>query len=356
MSLVDRCRSGIVPTVFVLVLALSVVAPVAVSHQVSALQGVLDRYGFRGSVVASKGERPYFDSRLAGDTKTEAPWRWASVTKQVIATLVMQEVAAGRIDLDKPVLHFLPGFKSANAGRMTVRNLLRHQTGLPNPDEVPGFYAAGFSGSRDPLTGYCAGPVTGPAGNAWAYNNCDYMVAGELLRAVTGKSWHTLVAERIAGPLELTSLEAFPGTTPTVPGFIAGKPEPAMALEAFGAAGGLYGTAFDLWQFDRALLSGRLLPAAARSELWKGDAALGFIALGQWAFDAPLKSCAQPVRLIERRGAIGGVQVRNIIAPDRDAIVVAFTNTADFEFGEIWQGRGFSHDLLDAALCGDGKP
>jgi hypothetical protein len=31
--------------------------------------------------------------------------------------------------------------------------------------------------------------------------------------------------------------------------------------------------------------------------------------------------------------------------------IVVFSNQADFDFGEIWQGKGFSHDVLAAALC-----
>ena len=121
--------------------------------------------------------------------ETGLPWRWASVTKQVIAVLIMQEVARGTIALDAPVARYLPEFRSPNASSMTVRHLLRHQTGLPNPDDtaadaqgVPGYYTPGFAGSKDPLTGYCAGPVKSAPGGAWSYNNCDYIVAGALLR------------------------------------------------------------------------------------------------------------------------------------------------------------------------------
>jgi D-alanyl-D-alanine carboxypeptidase len=64
-----------------------------------------------------------------------------------------------------------------------------------------------------------------------------------------------------------------------------------------------------------------------------------------------LKGCPTPVRIIERRGAIGGVQVRNFILPDADVVVIAFTNRDDFDFGEIWQGKGFAFDLLSAAAC-----
>ena len=54
-----------------------------------------------------------------------------------------------------------------------------------------------------------------------------------------------------------------------------------------------------------------------------------------------------------RRGAIGGVQGRNYIFPDRDITVIVFTNRseAEFPFGELWQFDCFAYDLLSAAAC-----
>jgi D-alanyl-D-alanine carboxypeptidase len=287
-------------------------------------------------------------------------WRWASATKQVIAVLVLQEVEKGTIDLDQPVAKYLPNFTSANSQTMTVRQLLRHQSGLPNPDDsgsaadgVAPYYRYGFQGNRDALTGYCAGPVKGEAGKNWAYNNCDYIVAGALLEAVTGQSWQELVRARIAKPLGIMSLRAYPTKGLIRGGTIGRKLEPPIDMEAYGASGGLVGSIDDLLKFDEALISGKLLQQKELDQLWDGRPELGYIALGQWVFEASLKDCAKPVKLVERRGAIGGVQVRNFIVPDLKAAIVVFTDKseADFSFGEIWQGSGFSHDVLNAALC-----
>jgi D-alanyl-D-alanine carboxypeptidase len=54
---------------------------------------------------------------------------------------------------------------------------------------------------------------------------------------------------------------------------------------------------------------------------------------------------------VERRGDIGGVQVRNILAPAKHRALVIFTNRGDFEFGEIWQGSGATFALASAAFC-----
>ena len=64
-------------------------------------------------------------------------WRWASVTKQVTASLVMHQVHSGRIVLDAPVSRYLPEFVGPASGRITVRHLLQHTSGLPNQNDTP---------------------------------------------------------------------------------------------------------------------------------------------------------------------------------------------------------------------------
>jgi D-alanyl-D-alanine carboxypeptidase len=339
---------------FIAAIALSATPAIAAEPPITP---ILTSAKFEGEVIMRRGDASVYRMRIL-PVSTPQTWRWASVTKQVIATLVMQEVSKGKINLDKPVVAYLPAFKSPNAATMTVRQLLRHQSGLPNPDDtpqgkdgVPVYYAKVDRAAQNPLTGYCAGPVKGEPGGNWSYNNCDYIVAGALLEAVTGTPWQKLIKDRIATPLGLKSLAAFPTSTSTVRGRVGGKAEPRYRLETFGAAASLYGSAEDLVKFDRALMTGKLLPEKQRAEMWDGQPNLGFIALGQWSFGAELQGCPTPVRIIERRGAIGGVQVRNFILPDADVVLIAFSNRDDFDFGEIWQGKGFSFDLLSAAAC-----
>lgn len=352
-------------------IALAGATPPPLDHE--RLSGVIERSGLKGDVVATR-VRPDDDEASAdyahvgvlpepyrgGDDGTT--WRWASVTKQITAVMVMQQVAAGRIGLDQPVTRYLPDFAGADGGRITIRQLLQHRSGLPNPDDsAPGtdgfssFYLAGFKGSRDPLRGYCAGPPKGAPGGQWSYNNCDYLLLGAVLERVTGKSWAALFRERIARPARLKQVGVYPGERWSRFGTIEGKREPPIDLASFGAAGAVWGAPKDLLRFDAALMTGKLLPAGQLAELWRGDPALGYMALGQWSFTAPLKGCAAPVRIVERRGGIGGIEVRNFILPDLKIAVAVFSQAAPFDFGEIWQGKGFSHDLLAAAACSTEK-
>lgn len=334
-------------------------APVdAVALDGARIDAVIAASGLSGDVSVARSDAAGFAgyAHVAEGADASAVWRWASVTKQVVAVLVLRQVEAGRIDLDQPIARYLPEFRSPNAATATVRQLLRHQAGLPNPDdraasqEAPAYYTADAA-TRDPLNGFCAGPVKGPPGGAWDYNNCDYIVAGALLEAVTGKAWRQLVQEDIATPLRLASVASYPTDQPLHSATVDGAAEPAMAVASYEASGALVGTPDDLVRFDLALMDGRLLTASSLAQLWDGQADLGYIALGQWVFTVPLAGCAEPQRIVERRGSIGGVEVRNFMLPDRHIAVVAFSDRAPFDFGEVLQGSGFSHDLLSAAAC-----
>lgn len=83
---------------------------------------VLDKAAFAGTVLIAQGDRIVYERAFGTiDPKGEAPhrlgeiWRWASVTKQLTATIAMQEVAAGRLDPDTPVRAYLPDSRAPGA-------------------------------------------------------------------------------------------------------------------------------------------------------------------------------------------------------------------------------------------------
>lgn len=356
------------------VIALAIAAPAAAAD-LPRLDRTIEAAGFQGVALLGSGDDVVW-SRAAGEAgpgmphRLDAVWRLASVTKQLTALIVMQEIAAGRLDLDQPVKSYWPEWPAVHADRITIRMLLQHLSGLADPNEsvstpgdaVPDFYrrSGAAAAPMASATGFCAERPRAAPGAGYHYDNCDYIVLGALLEHMHGKPFAALLAERIAGPLDLRDTGLFdpsaPGYPADVPGLMAeGKPEPALNLGIYGAAGSGYSTAQNLWRFDRALMSNRLLDKVATATMWTGDPAIGYDALGAWSFTAPLKGCPDPVAIVERRGAIGGVQVRNFMAPASHAALILFTNRENFDFGEVWQGRGFSHDMLAAALCPEAR-
>lgn len=301
---------------------------------------------------------------LLGSTTSRSndePWRWASVTKQIVAVAVMRQVEAGKVALDTPVAAYVPALKIANAATITLRMLLQHTSGLPNVEDGPADakqemllqYRRDAPAAPPGISPICLGPAKRAPGARFEYNNCDTEIVGAVLVAVTHVPLGDLLARTVLTPAGMTATRFIaPGEKPFGhAGILAdGRDDGFVDVGRFGAAGAIGGPPADLAKFDRALLAGTLLTPAARDEMWRGDPKLGYAALGQWVYTVPLKGCATPQKLVERRGEIGGVQVRNVIAPERGLALIVFTDRP-FDFGEAWQGKGGSYDLFSAAFC-----
>ena len=259
------------------------------------VSSVLNAGKLSGTVLIAQGDRIVYERAFGTlDPVGGAPhrlgqlWRYGSVTKQWTATLAMQEVAAGRLDLDLPISHYLSGSKAPYAGKITARMLMQHVSGLPRTEESPAgsddwptFYLVP---PGDPRTGvsFCEGPTDRAPPAAFRYGDCDFILMGTILEKITGKPLATLIEERFTRRLKLTSVALFPRSRATVVGYEGTKRESTrFRLENFGAAGALYGTTHDLLRFDRALMTGKLIPEAQRSVMWTGNPKLGFAALGQ---------------------------------------------------------------------------
>lgn len=331
-------------------LAASASAPVwARGGAAESVDAVARRYRLAGEVLFARGDRILLDRGYgpiapAGGAPHKAGerWRLASISKQVTAALIMRDFGG---TLDQPMAPRLDFQRQPGFDTLTLRQLLTHHSGLANPDDtprnasgVPEFYRV-----ADPSFAYCFS-ARAVAGSAFAYNNCDYLMAGTLLEFGASKR----SAPRWPGGMAMAVRNEM-----GVPGFIAGKPEPKFQLASYGAAGGLMGTARAVFDFDRSLMTGKLLSPTARDALWKPEGNGSYQALGQWVFPGQLKGCATPKRIVQRDGEIQGVQTRNFILPDDDIVVIVFTNRSadDFSLGEVWEGKGFVFDMLSAAAC-----
>jgi D-alanyl-D-alanine carboxypeptidase len=360
--------------------ALSMAAEVSVAALDSAIAREHAANRFAGVVLVGRGEQLVYQRAVGwADRARHVPhridddWRWASVSKQVTAVLAMQSVEQGHLSLDARLQDLLPDFSSPQAASITVRQLLQHTSGLPNPDDsppvgdlaqaVPSFYTARFDNDAAALQAalaYCSGRPRATSGSDFSYNNCDTWVLQAVLERVERLPYAELVARQLARPLQLAGLRIAASDGASRHGSLAymedGQTEPFYNLATFGAGGALIGKPEELWRFDRALMQGQLLGAKARETLWRGEPGLGYAALGAWSFPARLPGCMGPVDLVERRGQIGGVQVRNLMAPALQSALIVFSNTAATDFGEIWQGRGLAHELASAAFCGVAQP
>lgn len=81
-----------------------------------------------------------FDRATRARLRPGARFRVGSITKSFVAAVVLQLVREGRLALGQPVGRWLPGLL-ADGGRITVRELLNHTSGLYDYTRDPGFIA-----------------------------------------------------------------------------------------------------------------------------------------------------------------------------------------------------------------------
>lgn len=108
-------------------------------------------------------------------------------------------------------------------------------------------------------------------------------------------------------------------------------------------------------------MRGQLPNPTLREEIWTGNPAIGYAALASGCFPrrsiqsqiVQVAGCATPQWLVERPGAIGGVQGCNYILPEIDMVVITFTSCSEagFTLGSIAENRHFAFDLLSVAAC-----
>ncbi|MFD5086583.1 serine hydrolase domain-containing protein [Kitasatospora sp. NPDC058406] len=217
--------------------------------------------------------------------RAEDRLRIGSVTKTFTATLVVQLAAEGRIGLDDTVERHLPGLVRGNGhdgGRITVRQLLQHTSGLPDYTEaLVGLPVDAWRFRHfEPRELVAIGLTLPRPEKAWSYSTTNSVIAGLLVEKVTGRPFEAELQRRIIGPLGLRDTY-WPGDELRIRGPHSrsyyvdhAAPEGAPRIDgtewnaSFGGAGGaLVSTPADVDRFFRALLGGRLLPARWLDEM-----------------------------------------------------------------------------------------
>lgn len=123
----------------------------------------------------------------------------ASITKTFTATLFLQFVEQGLINLDDPVGKYLPDFPTTGDRALMVRNLLNHTSGLEGHGEFGGLNNAWLDNV------IANGPEWFQPGRTVVYNGMGFDLAGRLMEQVSGKSIFRLMHEQVFQPLGFRS-------------------------------------------------------------------------------------------------------------------------------------------------------
>ena len=321
-----------------------------------ALDDLVSEDGFPGAVAAVRGRDGTVHTYTAGvgnlETGTPVPAngrvRIASNTKMFTATVILQLVGKGEIELDAPVERYLPGLVRGHGNdgrRITVRMLLQQTSGLPDYDTLVlesggtlADVAHTYYEPRQLVDAALAEKRHFEPGAKWEYSNTNYVLLGLIAQRVTGRPIGEQITRQIVEPLKLEDTywprvgeqnirgrhaQGYYADGPGEPWQDLTRMDPSLGW----AAGQLVSTPADLGRFMQALLAGRLLPPAQLAEMRRTVKAPDFEPDPGWRYGLGIArhrlSCG-PVAW-GHGGDIQGFETRNLVTDDGQWAVVTVT-------------------------------
>jgi CubicO group peptidase (beta-lactamase class C family) len=251
-------------------------------HWQERLDALADKHGVVGASLAIRhdgetveGATGVLNLRTQQPATPDSLFQIGSITKVWTATLVMQLVDEGLLDLDEPIAKHVPDFAVADAAvarSVTARQLLSHTSG------IDGDLFLDTGRGDDNLEKYVAAmrklTQVHPQGATMSYCNSGYSLLGRLVEVLRGATWDAVLREKLLAPLGLDSAGTLPeeallhgaATGHIVPpGADAPVVTPQWGIfRSCGPAGLIHMTARDLLAFVQLHLDGGVTPDGTR--------------------------------------------------------------------------------------------
>ena len=157
-----------------------------------------------GDIVFEKGYG-YKNYETKDTVTTNTLFGIASCSKAFTAASIGMLVEEGKLDWNDRVIDHLPGFKLSDpyvTRELRIVDLLTHRAGYNTFDGDLLWYGTNYS-TEEVLKRFELMPAKKSLRIGYGYSNIMFMVAGEVIKSVTGKTWSEFVNNRILKPLEM---------------------------------------------------------------------------------------------------------------------------------------------------------
>lgn len=318
------------------------------SAKIDELMKLYHSYGqFNGSVLVAENGRVIYKKGfgLANmewnvPNETDTKFRLASVTKQFTAALILKLAEEGKIKLDGRITDYLPDYRKDTGERVTIHQLLNHTSGIPSYTSRPGFFQ---EVSRNPyavadfVKKYASGDLEFEPGTKFSYNNSGYFLLGAIIEKITGKPYEQALKENIFDPLGMknTGYDHYDTVlSKRAAGYV--KTPRGYANAAYldmsipYAAGSLYSTVEDLFLWDRALYSDKLLLAKSKELMFKPG--LDNYGYGFGITNETLAGSKQTVPVIQHNGGINGFSTIIVRLVGNQHTIILLDNTSQGQY------------------------
>jgi len=294
---------------------------------------------FSGAVLVSvKGDIIYKDAVGYANLEDSIPntldtkFRIASFTKPFTAMLILQLVEEGKLELDGKLIQYLPEFPKKKGENITIHQLLTHTAGITGESRISNlidiekeYY------SRERLLNCIAErELVYEPGNGREYSNFGYALLGLVIEKVSGKSYDEVLQEKICKPSGMKNtmedVTAQPIENRAIGynfDYFKGLEEASFLDMSFCLGSGqLLSTVEDLYLFDKALYSDKLLNNKSKI--------LFFNKYG-WHYEKyPYGKGSKKIRSSSLDGSINGFGSHTQRIEKDSVFIVALRNTKEY--------------------------
>lgn len=194
---------------------------------------------------------------------------------------------------------------------------------------------------------FASGDLEFEPGTKWSYNNSGYTLLGAIIEKVTGKPYAQVLQERIFDPLGMNA-SGYDLAAPVIPKRAGGyylasgkyMNAPYLDMTIPYAAGALYSTVEDLYLWDRALYTEKLLKDDLKKQMFTPG--LQHYGFGWSIRKTRLDDQKTELDTIRHSGGINGFNTLLSRVPERKELVVLLDNTS----------RGDKLDELATSILG----
>jgi len=283
----------------------------------------------------------------------ETVFQIQSITKMFTASAIMILQREGKLSLDDELSKHLEGAPQTWKG-ITIRRILNHTSGIKDYINEPFASLRIDISDEEVLRETAKRPLNYAPGERYAYCNTGYLLAGMIIRKITGKSYGEVLQERIFRPLGMsqTRVQEIDEIIPRratgyriIDGKLRRGDFVAQSILSY-PGGGILSTALDMAKFDAMWQGGKIIDDSIRREMWTAGVLNDRIPTN-YGLGFGISDLRGWRQITHSGGHITGFATRYSIYPQKRLSVIVLTNRNEANTTVIAEGVA---GLIDGML------
>jgi CubicO group peptidase (beta-lactamase class C family) len=298
---------------------------------------------FNGSVLIAKNGQILYSNgfgmaniELGVPNTPKTKFRLGSITKQFTAMLIMQLQERGILSVKDPLSKYISDYPDGE--KITIHHLLTHTSGVPSFTDFPDYTKIMVQPlvPEEIIALFKKKPLEFEPGTKYKYSNSGYVLLGYILEKITDKPYDLLLKENIFDPLGM-GRSGYDWNRDILEnrasGYSIDKGELVndsyIDMHIPHAAGALYSTVEDLYIWDRALYTDKLLSRESLDKMFTPF-------LNNYAYGWSVSELSGR-KLISHSGGINGFVTYIARFPEEDACIIVLCNLTASRTGQIFR-------------------